>query len=78
MNQIDEVVKALGGKFNRRLARLKVLREALGPKAKISPEEAAELITRQRSVLESWTAAELIDEFIDPEELLIRELSKML
>jgi hypothetical protein len=76
MNQFDKALAEIVGKFNERLKRAKVLREAIGGRANISDQEAEDLIARQYADLRTWTPEKLIGEFVDPEEMLIRELSK--
>lgn len=75
MNYLKVVVKNLERKVKRRVKRAKLLSQVVGP---VTEDEARKMIERQVEDLSTWTQRELIDEFCDPEELVLREASKRL
>lgn len=69
MNQIKRIVKALEKKYRERIKRARVV-------AQMAPEltsaEAKAMVEAQTEAIKLWTRDEVIREFCDPEELVIR------
>ena len=77
MNPYKQALKDLERKYQGRIKRGKALaRDA--EMVVLSEADAEKMVESQIADLRSWTFEDLIAEFVDPEELLVREVLKRL
>lgn len=69
MTYYDQMLETLRQKQSERLGRAKALS---GVAKELTEYEAKELIEKQLCELQTWTTDQLINEFVDHEELMIR------